>query len=303
MFQIYRFEFDTRVHFGLGYPGTSGDRFTADTLFSAVYIEALKVGKENVFYERVKGRYLKFSDSFPYAKDIFYLPKPLVKIMKETDGNSVLKKRYKKLTYIPSEKMDIFLRGEFDFDKDMGPEYGKFVAEQHAAVRTGGDAIPYHVGSFRFADDCGLYILADFSTVEDEALFEELLDGVSTVGIGGRRSEGLGKFSFFKEKIPMKMREMLCGESDRKMLISSALPSDEELSYAMEDSLYLLGKRSGFVYSEDFDDTMRRKKDMYVFEAGSCFNNIFNGDIYDVSEGGRHPVYRYAEGFFLSLPL
>ena len=41
---------------------------------------------------------------------------------------------------------------------------------------------------------------------------------------------------------------------------------------------------------------------MYVFAAGSCFKNEFEGDIYDVTNGGSHPVYRYAKPLFMGVP-
>ena len=45
----------------------------------------------------------------------------------------------------------------------------------------------------------------------------------------------------------------------------------------------------------------RRKRDFHVFAAGSCFANQFLGDIFDVSTGGAHPVYRYAKPLFMEV--
>ena len=52
------------------------------------------------------------------------------------------------------------------------------------------------------------------------------------------------------------------------------------------------------LYAEEY----RRKRDLYVFAAGSCFKNEFEGDIYDVTNGGSHPVYRYAKPLFMGVP-
>ena len=100
-----------------------------------------------------------------------------------------------------------------------------------------------------------------------------------------------------------KMYMDLQKKSDRYMLLSVALPADEELENAMENASYLLEKRSGFVASSDYAEEWRKKKDLYVFTAGSCFVNCFAGDIYDVSEGGKHPVYRYAKPIFMGVSL
>lgn len=51
---IYKMEFTTPVHFGLGSLSDAGISFCADTLFSALYTEALKEGKQDILYQRVK---------------------------------------------------------------------------------------------------------------------------------------------------------------------------------------------------------------------------------------------------------
>ena len=80
-----------------------------------------------------------------------------------------------------------------------------------------------------------------------------------------------------------------------------ALPQKDELTQALEGSTYLLAKRSGFVASDTYAEEQRRKRDLYVFVAGSCFKNRFSGDIYDVSAGGGHAVYRYAKPLFMGV--
>ena len=90
------------------------------------------------------------------------------------------------------------------------------------------------------------------------------------------------------------------------MLLSVALPADDELENALENASYLLEKRSGFVASSDYAEEWRKKKDLYVFTAGSCFVNCFAGDIYDVSEGidmqSRFLWGYHYEGLFKTLP-
>lgn len=118
-----------------------------------------------------------------------------------------------------------------------------------------------------------------------------------------KKSGGLGKYRYNEGQIPEQLLECLQKKSDRYMLLSVALPADEELENAMENASYLLEKRSGFVASSDYAEEWRKKKDLYVFTAGSCFVNCFAGDIYDVSEGGKHPVYRYAKPIFMGVSL
>lgn len=85
------------------------------------------------------------------------------------------------------------------------------------------------------------------------------------------------------------------------MLLSSALPEGEELDMAMEGASYNLVRRSGYIASPSYADEWKRKKDLFVFAAGSCFEKRFKGNIYDVSIDGRHPVFRYEEALFMEV--
>ena len=86
------------------------------------------------------------------------------------------------------------------------------------------------------------------------------------------------------------------------LLLSSAMAkTEEDLECILEDASYLLQKRSGFIYSESYAKEQRRKKDFYSFQAGSCFKKPFSGDIFDVSDGGNHPVYRYGKAVFMEI--
>ena len=70
---------------------------------------------------------------------------------------------------------------------------------------------------------------------------------------------------------------------------------------AMEGASYNLVRRSGYIASSAYADEWKRKKDLFVFAAGSCFEKRFKGNIYDVSIDGRHPVFRYEEALFMEV--
>ena len=63
-----------------------------------------------------------------------------------------------------------------------------------AAVFEGQDTLPYHVGAFRFAEDCGLYVLAGLES-DDAAWLRTLMRALGLSGIGGKVSSGYGKFT------------------------------------------------------------------------------------------------------------
>ena len=58
---------------------------------------------------------------------------------------------------------------------------------------------------------------------------EKLLTALSYTGIGGKKSGGLGKYRYNEGQIPEQLLECLQKKSDRYMLLSVALPADEEL--------------------------------------------------------------------------
>lgn len=87
------------------------------------------------------------------------------------------------------------------------------------------------------------------------------------------------------------------------MSLSCSLPKYNELETVLEGASYLLQKRSGFVVSDKYSEEPLRKRDLYILKAGSCFRTIFEGDIYDVSDGGTHAVYRYAKPLFMEVIL
>ena len=300
-YKIYKLAFTAPVHFGNGSLDESALNFCADTLFSALYIEALKLGMEDEFYDAVKNEKLLFSDAFPYIKEQYFLPKPMLYVEPREQGDSKQKKQYKKLKYIPAEKLSDYLSGKVNPEDCSIHELGHAYSQVMAAVRRDDDTLPYRVGNYLFNDGNGLYIIAAMENEDVQFLLEDLLDSLSYAGIGGKRNSGKGRFVLHNGTSTNCLLNLLSKKSNRYMLLSSALPQQGELEAALADAAYLLQKRSGFVYSQNYAEEQMKKRDLYTMQAGSCFAAPFHGDIYDVNEGGSHAVYRYAKGLFLGV--
>ncbi len=304
-YKIYKFHFKTGVHFGNGSLSDSQYFFLADTLFSALCSEAVKYGEDKLqeLFRYVKEDKLQISDAFPYIDDVLYLPKPAVRIQTGNDGNSKTKKKFKKLQYIPSEYITAYLNGEFPIEimENFHEKLGAGIVKTSAAVRGLEETLPYRVGIYRFKENSGLYIIAGYETVDAGMLLGELLEAVSYRGIGGKRSSGLGRFELTMKNVPENMLKRLETKNHNSMTLSVSLPTEEELEEAIKEAQYKLVKRSGFVYSDNYAQEFLRKKDLYVFASGSCFSGQYKGDIYDVSEGGKHAVYRYAKPMFMGV--
>lgn len=308
-YKIYKLEFLNGVHFGRNSLDSSEYTFCADTLFSALCHEALKLrkGMLDVLVDYVKRQELLISDAFPYIGKEYYLPKPLMHIENiGNKGDSVEKKKYKNLLYIPVSYFDAYLKGKFPIDKADGmKELGCHIEKVSASIRGEDESRPYRVGVYYFKEGNGLYIIAGFGSKDSMGCFEELLEAVSCSGIGGKRNSGLGRFYCMQRNVPDALGKLLMAKKKTGlvMALSVSLPKDSELEKAMEGASYLLKKRSGFVSSETYSRVQMRKRDIYVFQAGSCFQTRFVGDLYDVSSGGGHPVYRYAKPIFMEVTL
>ncbi len=300
-YSIYKLDFRTGVHFGTGTLNESAYTFQSDQLFSALYIEALKMREEQELYEMVKTGKLLLSDAFPYKEDKYLIPKPMIYVEPVSCGMSEQKKVYKKMKFLPVESLEEFLNGAISLTKDPLTGYGYSRQQVMAAVRTEEDTLPYHVGVFYYNEGCGLYIITATESAREKELLEKLLEALSYTGIGGKRSSGLGKFLLCSAKIPETIVKYMGQNTERNLLLSTALPRNEEMGTALEGASYQLLKRSGFVTSPEYTEEWRKKKDSYVFAAGSCFTNRFLGDVYDVSDGGKHPVYRYAKPIFMGV--
>ncbi len=305
-YTIYKFDFCEKVHFGNHSLIKSNNVFFADTLFSALCIEAVKMGNEFMtkFYNDVKYGKIIFSDAFPYIDDIFYLPKPVKRIRKDEEGNSKIKKAFKSLAYIPCDKMIEYLNGNLnpqDESKYFEENFGQYGTSVSAAVDGLEETMPYHIHYFRYQEGSGLYIIVGYGDDDAKDLFDELIENLTYSGIGGERSSGYGRFEIKVAKMPGTILEMLNNESDEYMSLSISLPSENELEECLCDANYVLVKRSGFVESVNFSDTPKRKKDIFMFQSGSCFKKKFKGDIYDVQSEGKHPVYKYGMALWMGV--
>lgn len=304
-YKLYRLEFLNGVHLGKNSLDSTEYTFAADTLFSALCQEAVKRDNETLdqLLMYVNQNQLCFSDAFPYMKDNYYLPKPLLHVENvQQNGDSKIKKAYKKLKYIRADLFEEYLKGSFPIESaETVDEFGTAVMKVSASVRGEEETKPYRVGIFYYKENCGLFFLVGYEDKAALGFLEELLESLSLSGIGGKRMSGLGRFEFYSAKVPDSIRKRLGEKGKEFMTLSVSLPMESELEAAIEGSHYLLEKRSGFIASEHYAAEQMRKKDLYVFAAGSCFKNKYEGGVYDVSNYGNHPVYRYAKSMFMEV--
>jgi CRISPR-associated protein Csm4 len=304
--RIAKLSFTAPVHFGEGRLSDSASGCAADTFFSALYIEALHLGCADALLAAVREGELLISDLFPYIEKTLYLPRPMLAgARKDADAqiaqSSAVKKAYKNLAYIPLEMYEAYFNGEIDpvFEKEnlSGLGTSELRTKVNLLRASSDDAEPYHVGSYSFADDAGLYVI-----LRGSYDIAELLNSLQYSGIGGKRSSGCGRFSFEICEDSAVSDLFEADSSELSLLLSIASPRETELNDALlAGASYRLIRRSGFIQSETYADVLQKKRDFYSFAAGSVFQKPFAGDVFDVSAGGAHPVYRYAKAMWIEV--
>ena len=165
--------------------------------------------------------------------------------------------------------------------------------------RNGPDAEPYFVGGFSFTQDAGLYFI-----VQGTFNLTSILEQLSYSGIGGKRSSGYGRFAFSTMPVTELGRSLSMPRPGRTgMLLSSAAPRDNELTNELlEGARYRLIRKGGFVQSATHSANPQKKRDLYLFAAGSTFTSHFSGDVFDVNATpDAHPVYRYARALWMEV--
>ncbi len=306
-YRSYHLSFPHGIHIGERNLDEGLSAFRADTLFSALYMEALKISEQKAdrFLQMTKEGSLLLSDAFPYIGDTEYLPRPMCDVeIQDSRGDSVMKKALKSLAYVPADRLEDYLKGKLDAlaEKKKLSELGEHHVKVSAAVAGEEETRPYHVGSYHFSQKKeayvrkGLYVIIRSETSEADELFRELLQNLAFAGIGGKRSAGYGRFQI--ESVRELDSSKFEGTGRLYMSLCTSLPAEDELESACRGAAFQLIRRGGFIASDTYAPEPRRKKNLYTMGSGSCFKERFSGDIYDVGEGGRHPVYRYAKPLF-----
>ena len=308
-YHVWQFHFTEEVHFGNGGLNTCDSILHADTIFSALCIEAIRAGKDtfNRLVDAAKGDRIRFSDALPYIGNQYYIPKPIMKLQVEKTANSIEKKALKKLEYLPVDQLTAFLHGALDIRKEsehFAEHFGSFRMIEKASINGMEETRPYGIEGFHYAEGSGLYLCCGYEEEEDLTLIEELLESLEFAGVGGEISSGLGRFELCVAKTAntKPLLERIRDSGYRRYLsLSVSLPKETELEQALSGAEYQLIRRGGFIASETYAATACKKRDLYVFAPGSTFVHLFNGDVYVVSDGGTHPVYRYARPLFIGV--
>lgn len=320
---LYKLKFDGAVHFGQAESAlslyTAADHFCADTLFSALCHTALSLwGEQGVqmLIDQADANELVLSDSMPWrtvnGMVSFYLPKPCAVAGQKCNVPPELRKKIKKLAWIPVSDLDEFeasLEGKTLYNPADEP-FGTAGERTSAAVEDNADTRPYQVGSYHFYPNCGLYIIVGVKEQKQAEQIKKLLTALGLSGIGGKTSAGYGSFTLeqaldLSGTCDTQSKWLLRALTERRakhwLLLTTSLPADDELEQTMNGALYQLVRRGGFVQSSTFAASPVKKQTQYFLGAGAMLNKPFAGALYNVADGGSHAVFRYSKPMMLGV--
>lgn len=316
---LYKLAFDAAVHFGASDSAlslyTSEEYFRADTLFSALCHTAGE-NEISLLVEAASRGDLRLSDAMPYHGDTLFLPKPYISGSAAKEVAADVRKAVKKLRWVPMEDFEVFsacVKSGDAYIPSESTSFGVHQEQTRASLNDGADALPYQVGTFRFADDCGLWFVC-LCPDDDSDRMEDLISSLGVSGIGGKTSSGLGRFHI-EDVIVLDcpedafdaqtewLYEALHRADGRSMLLTSSLPTDEELDGVLPEASFQLVRRSGFIRSDTYAEEPMRKETQFFLAAGSVVTQRYEGAVYTVASAGTHPVYRYSKPIFLGVSL
>ncbi|MFA7078995.1 MAG: type III-A CRISPR-associated RAMP protein Csm4 [Syntrophomonas sp.] len=309
---LYRLNFTTALHIGKDSGGASLDDgqmiIHGDTLFSALCCEAVRGDRIDQLVKYFTDGILTISDALPYAGDEIFLPRPaLFTEKRKQTGDIALKKVLKDKDYIPLSFFRDYLKGmqqaELHADRlKSESDFGQLTTFTRVAVKGNTPPLPYHVAAWRFASDCGLYIIVRSEQEEARATFAVLLAELGLSGIGGKQSSGWGKFDVQQSPVPDELLKLIeDNQAEYQMLLGTALPVDNELDEVLANGWYKLIRRGGFIRSEKYAPGQLKKRTMYMLGPGSCLRSRFKGGMFDLSDNGAHPVWRCGNNLFVGV--
>ena len=324
IYTVYRLTFKTQLHLGRAsgpvQEGSLGLEKTetyipADTLFSAICQTWTTFYDPESLTTFLKGytedsTVLPFmlTSTFPFAKDVYFFPKPLML--------STPSKKSKRVRFVSQSLFQNIVSGnppEFNENQLVNGEEVWMTPEEREQLETSDDedftiwttntrprvtlgsrnsgSEIWHVQTVQFNTNCGLWFAAQFDSDETKHKIETLLRVLGDTGIGGERNAGYGTFDFTETTLEIPTPET----GSQFVTLAPICPkSPEQLTRLLTGNIaYTLNPLTGWVSSTG---TASRRKQVNMFAEGSVLHasDTHIGRLVDLRpDNWEHPVYRY----------
>lgn len=328
-YEIIKLHFNSPLHLSRGqteFYDKSETILHSDTIKSAIFACAKIIYKNKIDKSLISD--FNISSAFPFYKDEYFFPKPLMEfepIIKGVAAGPKTHKKLKKIEYLSKSNFERFINAELkEIDKENISENNKFLFStkvekselniyksevQQRLVMPQNEAEkkpkPFYLDRIYFEEDAGLYFLIEFNNEQVKDIFLNALKLLETQGLGTDRNVGNGHF--FSEFKTNAIDLELPSNAELSTNVSVYLPTKEEIDKVLDiDSRYRLIKRGGYISSPENDEFITyRKKSIYMFKEGSVFkHNNQKGKIEDLAPDNvniNHPIYRDGTSIFIPL--
>ncbi|MGI6781389.1 MAG: type III-A CRISPR-associated RAMP protein Csm4 [Acholeplasmataceae bacterium] len=291
--KIIKLKFITAIHYGNnGKPGllSTDNMILSDTIYSA-FCE-INPNDIDKLIGLLENNQLRISDMLPYVDDKLLIPKGIdvIKFESIDEIDRTTFKKVKKLDYIPMDKIEKMASNcseeLIEEALKLQDSIGNFdIKTSNRISRDGDDTLPFIMETFTFNHNSGLYLIVDYDTDETFDFVKNKIMSLGYLGVGGKRSSGLGKFEINN------ITEILNDKTKGKyLLLSTALPRNK-----IEITNFSIIKRSGF-YEQNGE--AYKKKDVYAIKSGLMLDEPFEGVILK-DLGKNHTVYRFLMPLFM----
>ena len=218
--RVYRLQFTSPLHVGEPGVGLEGcaESVASDTLFSALAnvwltlygktsLEALLTEFCQASQATSQPPPFLISSAFPYLGEQFFFPKPLVKPAKLEEDTSKAK-GLKDAPFLSAGVFKNWIGGALQ-DQDLAWALKEDLSKTEVLPRVRLDRLDmasnlYFCGQVSFPEEGGLYFLAE-GTEERLNQLSAVLHSLGSLGLGGERSLGFGRFTVRKKEEKIKL--------------------------------------------------------------------------------------------------
>lgn len=325
----YKLRFPYSLHIGLSGIGLeqTDEILHSDTIFSAIFSKWNLLYDNNVEEVINKPPFI-ISSAFPYKKDSFFFPRPMIRIINESEEDLKYGKKLKKVKFVSKKIFERLINGEsVKFNENNTLQDGLFWIEGESENLSGDGNIVYrkrevprviidritnqseifYFNEIVFSEDSGLFFLVKFLDDSKKKEFDAILRLLGDEGIGGDKSSGKGHFFIASIEV-FKINEPQNAEFFTTLALYH--PQKDEFSNGiLKNSFYEIITRKGWVHS--ISGTSLRRKNVRMFREGSIFKDIYKtqyGDIIKLMNknldlGLNHNIYRNGIAFKISVKL
>ncbi len=253
----------------------------------------------------------RLSSAFPYVRQTLYFPRPWMRLNLMAHDDPSLRKLLKKIRFVPQRLFERWIQGQpfeqqhlLDMDTAWRQLQQHIQEYQEPHVTLGHAAFQsqiYYVGATAFHPQAGLFFLIHPPENPHLPQLRAALNLLAEEGLGGRRSQGLGRFSWQEKVVTLHLPQ----EPNAYLLLSSFNPCPEFLRSpeVLLNASYTLYESKGWALSPITKHQAFRKP-VWMFGEGSVFPIEPKGRLLEVTPydwPAPHPLYRH--GIALAVPV